>query len=67
MATVLETRPSGLMALVNDIVAAFDTLPNAFAATEEFRRMDAMTDAQLAAKGLKRVDLPRIVYNNHFA
>ena len=67
MAHAAETRSTGLIALVREIFGAFDALPNAFAATEDYRRLEAMTDAQLEAQGLTRADIAREVYKAHFA
>ncbi|MEM7668164.1 MAG: hypothetical protein AAF317_03310 [Pseudomonadota bacterium] len=66
MAHVSETPVTGLLDLAGAILGAFAALPNAFAATDEYRRLDSMTDDQLARRGLKRSDLSRIVYNHHF-
>ncbi|MEM6933167.1 MAG: hypothetical protein AAF526_06200 [Pseudomonadota bacterium] len=66
MAHVSQTPQTGLIELAGAILGAFAALPNAFAATDEYRRLDAMTDDQLARLGLKRHELARIVYDHHF-
>ncbi|MEM9044684.1 MAG: hypothetical protein AAGC81_08300 [Pseudomonadota bacterium] len=67
MSFATETRSAGLFSIVREIIGAFAALPNAFAATEDYRRLEEMTDAQLAAKGLKRADIAREVYKAHFS
>ena len=36
-------------------------------AAADYRRLDAMTDGQLAAQGLTRANLPRHLFERHFA
>ncbi|MBY8975394.1 hypothetical protein KHP62_06230 [Rhodobacteraceae bacterium NNCM2] len=67
MATLTQHSSSQLGAIVSGIVSAFSAIPSAFAATEDYRRLEGMTDAQLAEKGLKRSDLAREIYKRHFA
>ncbi|MEM8791983.1 MAG: hypothetical protein AAGE80_10205 [Pseudomonadota bacterium] len=67
MAHAADTRSTGLLALAREIIHAFDALPNAFAATEDYRRLESMTDAELAKKSLTRADIAREVYKAHFS
>ena len=36
-------------------------------AAADYRRLEAMTDGQLAAQGLTRADIPGAVFERHFA
>ncbi|MEM1277109.1 MAG: hypothetical protein AAGH74_11335 [Pseudomonadota bacterium] len=67
MALAAETRSTGLLTVIREILGAFAALPNAFAATEDYRRLEAMTDAQLAKRGLTRAEIAREVYKAHFS
>lgn len=67
MTTLTRTISTGLGELAEAIVDVFASLPNAMAATAEMRRLNGLTDAQLAARGLTRADLPKIVFSHYFS
>lgn len=51
---------------LNGVGNFFAAVGNARARTAEFERLNAKTDAQLAAMGLKREDIPRHVFRDLF-
>lgn len=66
MAVLTQDHTSGFHTFVETVIGIFAALPNAIAATEDYRRLESQTDKQLSDKGLSRTDLPRIVYDRHF-
>lgn len=66
MAVITQDHTSGFSTFVETVIGIVAALPNAIAATDDYRRLEAQTDKQLADKGLTRTDLPRIVYDRHF-
>ncbi|MEM7178151.1 MAG: hypothetical protein AAF503_10635 [Pseudomonadota bacterium] len=67
MAVLTHDHTSGFSNLVDAVISIVAALPNAIAATEDYRRLEAQTDKQLSDKGLSRSDLPRLVYDRHFS
>lgn len=70
MTTHIMTRPAidiGLTKIAHHIARVFDSIAAAQKATNEFERMNSRTDDQLAAMGLARTDVSRIVFEKHFS
>ena len=70
MTTLALTRTIsdfGLFRMIRNIGRILGTIAAAQRATNDFERMNAKTDAQLAANGLHRTDLGRVVFERHFA
>lgn len=56
----------GLDRMIRNIDRFFDSITAAQRATNDFERINARTDAQLAADGLCRGDVARVVYERYF-
>ena len=57
---------NGIFRTLADIGRLFGSIAAAQRATADFERMSRQTDAQLAAKGLERAEIARVVFNRHF-
>ncbi len=69
MTTLSLTRPVldfGLIRMIRNIGRIFGSIAAAQRAADDFQRTNARTDAQLAADGLRRADVARIVFERHF-
>ncbi len=69
MTTLSLTRPVfdfGLIRMIRNIGRIFGSIAAAQRAADDFQRINARTDAQLAADGLRRADVARIVFERHF-
>ncbi|MFQ5566398.1 MAG: hypothetical protein ACE5EU_08550 [Paracoccaceae bacterium] len=69
MATLHLTRPVfdfSLTAMVRKIGRIVDSIAAGQRAADDFRRLNARTDAQLAADSISRADIARIVFERHF-
>ena len=66
MTALAQTVSTGLADLLHTVSDIASALPRALAATNDYKRMADLTDAQLAERGLDRADLPKTVYNKHF-
>ena len=69
MTTLTLTRSVtdlGIVRMLTHIGHVFASIAAAQQATAEFERMNARTDAQLAAQGLQRSDVSRVVFERHF-
>jgi hypothetical protein len=72
MTTLSLTRPVldfGLIRpirMIRNIGRIFNSIAAAQRAADDFQRINARTDAQLAADGLRRADVARIVFERHF-
>ncbi len=74
MTTLNLTRPvfdfgliRALRAIGRNIGRIFGSIAAAQQAANDFRRMNARTDAQLAADGIGRADVARVVFERYFA
>ena len=69
MTTLSLTRPVpdfGLIAMLRNLGRLFGSIAAGQRAANDFRRINARTDAQLAADGIGRADVARIVFERHF-
>ena len=69
MTTLSLTRPVldfGLIRMVRNIGRSFGSIAAAQQAADDFQRINARTDAQLAADSISRADVARIVFERHF-
>ena len=73
MTTLNLTRPVLDFGLVltlrtigRNIGRIFGSITAAQRAADDFQRINARTDAQLAADGISRADVARIVFEQHF-
>ena len=69
MTTLSLTRPAldfGLIRMVGNIGRVFGSIAAAQRAADEFERINAGTDARLAADGIARAEVARIVFERHF-
>ena len=57
----------GLARLIRNIGRILGSITAAQRATNDFERMNARTDAQLAASGYRRADLGRVVFERYFS
>ena len=57
----------GLFRMIRNIGRILGKIAASQRATNDFERMNAKTDAQLAANGLHRTDLGRVVFERHIA
>jgi hypothetical protein len=64
MTETREYRPSP--SILRSMAAAFGRVETAFRASAEFERLNALTDAQLRARGLRRDDLAETVFAKHY-
>jgi hypothetical protein len=56
-----------LSRVIGNIGRILDSIVAAHRATNDFERMNARTDAQLAASGYQRADLGRVVFERYFS
>ena len=56
----------GIFRTLSNIGRLFVAIAAAQQATAEYERLNNRTDAQLSAQGLRRGDLPRMVFERHF-
>jgi hypothetical protein len=54
------------MGILASIMTAFGSVAAAHRATMDFRSLESQTDAQLAAQGITRADLSRVLFDRHF-
>ena len=73
MTTLSLTRPvldfgltRTLRAIGRNIGRIFGSVAAAQRAADDFQRINARTDAQLAADGIRRADVARVVFERHF-
>ncbi len=69
MTTLSVTRPFlyfGLIRMIRNLGSIFGSIAASQRAADDFQRINARTDAQLAADGLRRADVARIVFERHF-
>ena len=69
MTTLSLTRPDfdfGLIPMARNIGRFFGSIAAAQRAADDFQRINARTDAQLAADSISRADVARIVFERHF-
>ena len=67
--SLAATRPVfgvGLIQMARNIGRIFGSIAAAQRAADDFQRMNARTDAQLAADSISRADVARIVFERHF-
>lgn len=56
----------GLGTALRNVARFFASIAAAQSAATDFERMNAKTDAQLSAQGLRRSDLSQVVFERHF-
>ena len=61
--TLRAGRP--LVRIPESVTTLFAALAAALAASREFQRLQALSDRQLAERGLVREDLPRLIFDHH--
>jgi len=69
MTTQTLSSPSfelGITRILSNLGRFFATIAAAQQAAAGFERLNNRTDAALAAKGLRRTDVSRIVFEQHF-
>jgi hypothetical protein len=69
MTTLSLTRPVfdfALTPMLRNIGRFFGSIAAGQRAADDFRRLNARTDAQLAADSISRADVSRIVFERHF-
>jgi isopentenyl diphosphate isomerase/L-lactate dehydrogenase-like FMN-dependent dehydrogenase len=69
MTNLSITRPVpgfGLIRMVRNIGRIFGSIAAAQRAADDFQWMNARTDAQLAAAGIRRADVARVVFKRYF-
>ncbi len=69
MTTLSLTRPVfglTLTPLLRNLGRIFGSIAAAQRAADHFRQLNARTDARLAADGIARADVARIVFERHF-
>ncbi len=69
MTTLSLSRPVfdfGLIAMARNIGRIFGSIAAAQRAADDFERINARTDARLAADGIRRAEVARIVFERHF-
>jgi hypothetical protein len=70
MTTLSLTRPVfefGLTRMLRNLGRIFGSIAAGQRAADDFQRINARTDARLAADGIARADVARIVFERHFA
>jgi len=58
---------SALASPFKSIAKFFEAVRRAQAATQDFERLNSMTDASLAQRGLHRADISRAVMERHYS
>ncbi len=69
MTSLSLTRPVldfGLIRMIRTLGRIFGSIAAAQRAADDFQRINARTDAQLAADSISRADVARIVFERHF-
>ncbi len=69
MTTLSLTRPVfdfALTPMLRNIGRIFGSIAAGQRAADDFQRLNARTDAQLAAGSISRADVARIVFERHF-
>ena len=61
LSQLVHQTPAFLGRLVHRITAFFEGIEEARLMAQRFKTLSQMTDAQLAARGLKREDIPQAV------
>ena len=70
MTTLSLTRPVfefRLTRMLRNLGRIFGSIAAGQRAADDFQRINARTDARLAADGIARADVARIVFERHFA
>jgi len=69
MTTLSLTHPAihfTLTPMLRNIGRIFGSIAAAQRAADDFRRLNTRTDARLAADGIRRTDVARVVFERHF-
>jgi len=61
LSQLIHRAPAFLQRISQRITAFFDGIEEASLMAHRFKTLSRMTDAQLAARGLKRADIPQAV------
>jgi uncharacterized protein YjiS (DUF1127 family) len=64
LSQLVHRTPALLERLARSITAFFDGIEEARAMAQRFKTLSQMTDGQLAARGLRREDIPQAVLDH---
>lgn len=64
LSQLVQGVPALLQRISQRISALFDGIEEAHQMAQRYKSLSQMTDAQLAARGLKREDIPQAVLNH---